>query len=250
MKCQACNAHLSIEDEKCPYCGTPNPEAVQHRKDMLRFSKEFQATRSSVLRMASERAGKSARIITLCIMGLLLVLSILFYIFSWDISHALMNLQASSNTEKYCAQLDQYEEDRDYLAFAALYEQRSLYGIDAFDEYRYVYDASSSYAAIYNSITSLLEEEPWEDSHERSVESLCDSLEYHYKYIEGKTYDYLAELGAYDEVHLNTVSHITEKIENLIQLTFAVSEEDMEQFKEMSPIEKQIFIERRFQDYE
>lgn len=250
MKCQSCNAPLSIEDEKCPYCGKPNPEAIQHRKDMHHFSNEFYRTRSSVLRMATENAGKSSRIIILCIMTLLFVLSLLFLVFSWDIGYSITKSQAASNKNTYRAMLDEYEKEGDYLSFAALFEQKSLYSIDAFQDYRYVYNAASNYTNIYNSISTLLEEESWEGRHEHAIESLCETLEYHYKFLETDSMDYYIEIGAYHKQHINAVDCMTEKIENLIQLTFAVPEEEMKQFKELSPLEKQVFIERRFQDHE
>ena len=109
MKCQSCNAPLSIEDEKCPYCGAPNPEAIKHRQEMRMFSGEFQKTRSSVLKVSSEHAGKSMRIVILCVMTVLLILSFLFVGFSWDIASAMTKWQAAANSEKYCTLLDEYE---------------------------------------------------------------------------------------------------------------------------------------------
>ena len=250
MKCKACNAPLSIEDEKCPYCGTPNPDAIKHRQEMKRFSGEFQQTRSSVLRTASESAGKSVRIVIICVMAVLLILSFLFLGFSWDISYLVTKWQAASNSEKYCAMLDEYEEEGDFLSFAALYDQRSLYGAEVYEEYRHVYTAASNYNSIYGYITTLLEKEHWEGAHEDAIEYLCESLDYYYEYVEREPYEWYYETGAYDERHLDAVDRITEKIENLVQLTFAISEQEMTEFKEFSPAEKQVFIERRFAEHE
>ena len=250
MKCKACNAPLSIEDEKCPYCGTPNPDAVKHRQDMRRFSSEFYNTRSSVLRTASENAGKSMRIVILCVMVVLLILSFALLANSWNIASAVTKWQAAANGDKYCAMLDQYEEEGDFLSFAALYDQRSLYGPEEYEEYRHVYSAASNYSSIYGYITTLLEEEHWEDGHDNAVEYLCESLDYYYEYIEREPYEWLYETGAYDERHLDAVDRITEKIENLLQMTFSITEEEMDAFREFSPAEKQVFIERRFEGRE
>lgn len=250
MRCQSCNAPLSLEDEKCPYCGTPNPDAVKHRQEMKRFSGEFKRTQSSVLRTAGENAQKSMRIIILCIMVILLILSFLFLGFSWNIAYSITKLQAATNSEKYCAMLDQYEEEGDFLSFAALYDQKSLYGADAYEEYRYVYNAASNYTNIFNYITRLLEEEPWEGSHDDALKYLCQSLDYYYEAAEREPYDYYYEIGAYDQRHLDAVERITEKIENLLQLTFSITEEEMETFREFSPAGKQVFIERRYAEHE
>ena len=250
MKCQSCNAPLSIEDEKCPYCGAPNPEAIKHRQEMRMFSGEFQKTRSSVLKTSSEHAGKSMRIVILCVMTVLLILSFLFVGFSWDIASAMTKWQASANREKYCALLDEYETSGDFLSFAALYDEKSLYRVDAFEEYRHVYTASSNYQSIFGYISTLLEEEHWEDEHEDALEYLCESLEYYYEYIEREPYEFYFESGAYDQRHLDAVSRITEKIEALLQMTFSMTEEEMILFRNYSSAEKQVFIERRFEEHE
>ena len=250
MKCQSCNAPLSIEDEKCPYCGAPNTEAIKHRQEMHMFSGEFQKTRSSVLRTSSEHAGKSMRIVILCVMAVLLILSFLFLGFSWDIASAMTKWQASANSERYCTLLDEYETSGDYLSFAALYDEKSLYRVDAFEEYRHVYTAASNYQSIFGYISTLLEEEHWENEHEDALEYLCESLEYYYEYIEREPYEFYFEAGAYDKRHLEAVSHITEKIEALLQMTFSMTEEEMILFKNYSSAEKQVFIERRFEGHE
>ena len=250
MKCQSCNAHLSIEDEKCPYCGTPNTEAIRHRQEMRRFSGEFQKTRSSVLKTSVLHAEKSIRIVILCVMTVLLFLSFLFAGFSWDIASAVEKWQASKNSELYCTLLDEYEESGDFLSFAALYDEKSLYRVDAFEEYRHVYTAASNYQSIFGYISTLLEEEHWEDGHENALKYLCESLEYHYEYLEREPYDFYFESGAYEERHLTAVSCIGEKIENLLQMTFSMTEEEMTAFRDYSSAEKQVFIERRFQEHE
>ena len=250
MKCMSCNAPLSIEDEKCPYCGTPNPDAIKHRQDMKHFTGEFHRTRSSVLRTASESASKSMRIVILCVMTVLLILSFAFLASSWDIASAVTKWQAAANSDTYCALLDQYEEEGDFLSFAALYDQRSLYGPDVYEEYRHVYTAASNYSSIYGYIMTLLEEEHWEDGHENALKYLCESLDYHYEYLEREPYEWLYETGAYDERHLDAVDRMTEKIENLLQMTFSMTEDEMVSFREFSPAEKQVFIERRFEEHE
>lgn len=42
MKCPFCGANLSLEDEKCPYCGTPNPEGCRHQENLHHYQAEFE----------------------------------------------------------------------------------------------------------------------------------------------------------------------------------------------------------------
>ena len=243
MICKNCGAPLSIEEEKCPYCGTSNPAAQKHAKELARI--QFSALKK--IRAISQ---KSRRIVLLCMMIVLLIVSFVFLGLSWEIGSAVTKWQASANHEKYSAILDQYEKDGDFLSFAALYDQKYLYGSDEFEEYRHVYTAASNYSNIYRYISTLLEEEHWEDGHKNALESLCESLDYHYKYIEREPYEWYYDIGAYDEQHLDAVERINEKIENLLKLTFSISEEEMREFKELSPAEKQVFIERRVKENE
>lgn len=250
MRCQSCNAHLSIEDEKCPYCGTPNPEAVKHRQDMHRFSGEFLHTRSSVLKTSSETAEKSVRYIILLLMVVLVILSLVFLSNSWKLGFAVTEWKACANRKEYCALLDRYEKEGDYLSFAALYDQKYLYGIDAFKEYYYIHTAASSYSSIYYYLTELLEEEQWEDQHEDCIKYLCNALDYYYEFLEQEHYTFYEEYGAYDEVHLQAVEQLNEKLENLLRLCLNIPEEDMENFGELSTSEKQVLIERSYKAHE
>lgn len=250
MRCRSCNAHLSIEDEKCPYCQTPNPEAVKHRQDMHRFSGEFLRTRSSVLKTSSETAQKSARYIILLFMVVLVILSFAFLSSSWNLGYAVMEWKASANSKEYCALLDQYEEEGDYLSLAALYDQKYLYGIDAFKEYYYIYTAASNYSSIYYYLTTLLEEEQWEGQHEDYIKYLCNSLDYYYEFLEQEHYTFYEEYGAYDEVHLQAVKKLNEKLENLLRLCLNIPKEDMAHFSGLSTAEKRVLIERSYKAHE
>ena len=169
---------------------------------------------------------------------------------SWDIGYAITKWQASSNSRTYCALLDQYEEDDDFLSIAALYEQNSLYGVDAYEQYRYVFTAASHYASVYGYLTELLEKEPWEDAHKNSLKYLCQSLDSYYEFLEREPYDFYYDTGAYEKRHLDAVNRMTHKIEGLLRLVFSFTEEEMDDFRTYSSAQKQVFIERRFAENE
>ena len=44
MKCTFCGAPLTLKDEKCPYCGSQNPDILKHRSDMKHYQSEFKKT--------------------------------------------------------------------------------------------------------------------------------------------------------------------------------------------------------------
>lgn len=250
MRCQSCNAHLSIDDEKCPYCGTPNPEAVKHRQDMLRFSGEFHSTKSSVLKTSTQTAQKYVRITMICIMAILVIVSFLILENSWNISSAIQKSEAKRNHKEYTALLDRYEADGDAISFVTFYEEKNLYGIQYFEKYQHYYRAASNYQYIYYELLALFEEEHWEGAHADSIRYLCDNLENYYRYLEEEHYSFYEETGMYDEIHLQAVENLTQKLEALIKLSFSLSEEDMESFRNLSNAEKQVLIERRYKEHE
>lgn len=250
MKCQSCNAHLSIDDEKCPYCGTPNPEAVKHRQDMQRFSGEFHRTKSSVLKTSTETAQKYVRIMVICILVVLVITSFLILGNSWNISSAIKKSEAKRNHKEYTALLDQYEADGDAISFTTFYEENNLYGIDYFEKYEHYYRAASNYQYIYYDLLELFEEEQWEGAHADSIRHLCDSLDIYYRYLGEEHYSFYEDTGMYDEIHLQAVERLTQKLESLIQLSFSLSDEDTENFRNLSNAEKQVFIERSYKEHE
>ena len=173
MTCKNCGAQLLIDQQKCPYCGTQNPEYIEQQ--------HLKITR------------KSRQIVLLCVMAVLFLLSILFVANSWNIASAISDWHAAANSEKYCAMLDAYEEEGDYL---------------------------------------------------------CESLKYYYEYIEREPYEWYYEIGAYDERHVDAVECINRKIEDLLQFTFSMTDEELTEFRSFSFAEKQVFIERRFHEHE
>lgn len=249
MRCKSCNAPLSIDDEKCPYCGTPNPEAIKHRQDMSRFSGEFHRTKSFILRTSTETAQKSIRITIICVLIVLVFVACFFMGNSWNIASAIHNSQANKNYPAYSALLDQYEAENDPLSFVALYDENYLYGVEKYDKYQYYYRAAQNYQSIYFELLRYLENQDDEYA-SHSLKYLFDSIDYYYSYLEEEHYDFYMDTGMYDEVHLQAVDHMTQKLEALLQFSFSLSDEEMANFQELSTAEKQVLIERRIRENE
>ena len=249
MKCRSCHANLSIEDEKCPYCGTPNPEAIRHRQDMHRFSGEFHQTKSSVLKTSAETAQKYFRIIIICVLSVLVLISFFVLGNSWNITSAIQDAQAIKNYQEYSALLDQYEAEDNALAFTALYENHYLYGVDKYEGYQHYYRAASSYTYVYYEILDYLEEEDPEYA-PKLLEHIFDYLDSYYSYLEQEHYDFYMDTGMYDEVHLQAVDRLTVKLEALLQYAFSLSDEEMESFSQLSSAEKQVLMERKVKENE
>jgi len=251
MRCHSCNAHLSIDDEKCPYCGTPNPEAVKHRQEMHRFSREFFRTKSSVLKTSTETAQKSIRITVVCILAVLVLIACIINGNSWSIASAIKESQAARHEKEYSAILDRYEAEGDALSFATFYNENYLYGVDAYDKYQHYYRAASNYEYVYHQLLEILEEESTERNfYSNPVHFLCDYIDSYYTYLDEEHYSFYEETGMYDEVHLQAVDRLTEKLEAMLKLVCSIPDEDMENFRNLSNAEKQVLIERSVKGHE
>ena len=65
MKCDFCGANLTIDDEVCPYCHTPNTHYVKHREDMHRYEQDYQSTKTEVYETAGKTSKKATQIAVL-----------------------------------------------------------------------------------------------------------------------------------------------------------------------------------------
>ena len=79
MKCPTCGANLQIEDEKCPFCGNPNPFAVKHQQDMRQYRQEFQETKQEVEKKTLHFNFFTARIAVIAVL-LMMILGMVFVI--------------------------------------------------------------------------------------------------------------------------------------------------------------------------
>ena len=61
MKCPFCGANLSLEDEKCPYCGTPNPEGCRHQENLHPLANVFKVLAKRNFYEYNELNGKAFR---------------------------------------------------------------------------------------------------------------------------------------------------------------------------------------------
>ncbi|MGN0156099.1 MAG: hypothetical protein ACI39N_02540, partial [Lachnospiraceae bacterium] len=79
MKCKYCGANLAIEDEKCPFCGKPNPFMTKHRSEMKRFTKEFEKTKSEVIEKSNRFNSWTIRVTVIAVLVALNVTVLLMF---------------------------------------------------------------------------------------------------------------------------------------------------------------------------
>lgn len=106
MKCDFCGANLTIDDEVCPYCHTPNTHYVKHREDMHRYEQDYQSTKTEVYETAGKISKKATQIAVLAVLGLLFLGSIVMNNSIWTIERALLVQKAQKNLSTHVENLD------------------------------------------------------------------------------------------------------------------------------------------------
>ena len=248
MKCEYCGANLTIDDEVCSFCGSANPFAVKHRKEMHHFTREFNKTKSAVLRESKYQTKWAVKITLIAIM---LAANLLVWFFignSYDIEQFVVSYKVNAQYSTHKKAMDEYEANREYIALSYYYNENQLYFSERFKEYRAVSDVCSQYSSIYRNLMGIVTKESDEYySHEKQVEYISDQLDYLYRASVKSTYD---DAEKYAPVHQECMDDVVAQVELLIQTYLGVSDEDIAGFREMSKARRQIVMEEGLKFYE
>ncbi len=241
MKCPTCGSNLTIDDEKCLFCGTDNPFAVKHRKEMHHFTKEFNETKDAVMEK-SHHVNRWAVKITLIAILVAANLGVLFFINNIsDFEYLIKQRELINNYEIYTAKLDELEANRDYIAFARYCNDNEFYIAREYDEYYAVSRACDSFNLLYKHTMNMVMDGEMDG---QRLEYATDNIEYVYEFA--RKPDYFDDEGKYKEQHLECLEDLVEDMEAFLQTYYGLSDEEIESFEELSKARKQILLEEGF----
>lgn len=148
MVCKHCGSQLSINDEKCPFCGMVNTEALGHQREMKAYRQRFEQTSQTVI----EGTKNTQRIIkpVLFIAAMLLLNLVVFIAHSmdYDIRSWYEDKQISSDQKKILADIEKMLADKDYVALSGYAEATGIGYSEEFRKYTYVFSLSRSYSEM------------------------------------------------------------------------------------------------------
>ena len=174
MKCEYCGHSLNIEDKFCPACGRPNPLAVQHQKDMEQYKNKYEETKREVITKTRRAAGINVPIAVLAVLLVLCIAAVIFRISAWDIGYNMRSKNIGQKSAEYKAQIDEYLEDGDYIAFASYWRSKDLYMLDEFRDYSAVESAANYYKRLFEELT--YDRYNKYSRRESTIVSVCDSI--------------------------------------------------------------------------
>lgn len=162
MKCTHCGGNIGLEDKVCPYCGTPNENALGHQEDMRRFEASFKETKAHV----EERSSRFSRLavpVTLAVILLLaMIASVVFSASSYDIGRRLAVKERAKHADEYKTRIDELLSEKDYMRLHALYDHNNLYILSGeegspLESYQMIFRACADYSQLFEMLMQRME---------------------------------------------------------------------------------------------
>lgn len=246
MRCKHCGGDISLETAFCPYCGQPNEHAQQHVREMKKFRRSYENTKSGVHNTVKNRTGISVRV---AIIAVLIVLSVLLLIVggkAYSIRRAWIQNRTEKNAGQMMQTMDALLEAEEFSAFSAFCEENYIesYG-GTFESYAPVIWAAGTYCYVYGDIMSVLMPAEWQEP-EQTVESLSDNLELFYDALNMEKYEYYE--GADNEQNRKALAAMDENVTMLLEAYFGLSHEEAESLKTMSEARRALMLEEAISD--
>lgn len=243
MKCPTCGANMQIENEKCPFCGNPNPFAVKHQEDMKYYHSEFQKTREEVEQKTGRFTSAAVKIPVIIILVILIFalvntrrdieLTIRTYKIEKDIK---------LHEQEYREALDAYELAGDWVGLSTFYSEKRLSYVDTFEEYITIRYAASVYGSIMADIMRYTEDSTYYNAKNLS-QRIAENLERFYKNIYRIGYENEYYDAQYAPVHKEALERINEDMEAVLLAYGHLTKEELDKLPDYSVSMKSSLIE-------
>ena len=241
MKCPHCGANLSLEDERCPYCGQINEQARIHVRDMKRYQGEFSRTQAEVYRKTSRFGAITARCILLGVLLFLLIVSFALRGSSYSIARSLKTSDAKKHAAEYTAQMDALLEEGRYLEFSEFceYHQLDTYYKGPFEKYGALRTASRYFLQVYTDIATF--RMPGEYTNDRLPGYLAESLNNYYRYTGEEQISNFAECDT--EQTWDAVAGMDRQLAGMLTGCLGISQEEAESLRSQKEARRSLIIE-------
>ena len=244
MKCPTCGANLQIEDEKCSFCGNPNPFAVKHRQDMKHYHQEFQKTKKEVEQKTNRFTFVTVKVtVIIALIVLTIGVSYLKEEGYYRIEANRIRRDIAKNRQSYAAQMAAYEEEGNWLGLHAFYNAKEIYyDSDSFREYVAVYNAAYNYKGILDYITRGYSDSDYYNAGEVS-RWLADYLDRFYDCEQRISYSGDYYNVSYAPEHREALACMQEDLDAVLMTYCHLTKEELELLPDYSAAKKQALIE-------
>ena len=258
MKCPKCGTNLTIDDAVCPSCGAQNPFAKKHRAEMRRYRKKFSETQKEVLQKSRFINSTMVKITCIAVLVLISFLCIFIRHNVYDIKTSMQVMEVKSHLSRYRDRLNEMEENRDFNQFAQYYMEHELYACGELEEYDAVYSVCSSCSFIFYDVLEIMSQESpgsagdpdsgwhgyssFDEYAEQKIESFSYELEQMYQDSRCGEHNYY-DRACYSPAHQSCMDDCVSYMEELLQICFHLTDEELAGLAEMSKAGRTLLLE-------
>ncbi|MBR4422049.1 MAG: hypothetical protein IKS69_05900 [Erysipelotrichaceae bacterium] len=214
VNCKKCGAPLSLEQEKCPYCGEINEEAREHLRKLAKLDKDYKKTRQEVI----TEVKKTKSGYNLLIVLVMLLLANLILIPFWGASYEIAEKIAVSDKDvsEVKAQLKTLLDSKEYPEFVICYDRNNA-NYREYSEFSYIYYLANEYVQVIEQFTNHLytNEDYYTDPLVRVCQSLKEFKEDYERYSKRDNTEfeahYMNEVNSEFELFVKTFMHLKEE---------------------------------------
>lgn len=154
MECPNCGGHMGLEDAFCPYCSTPNAQAVKHQSDMARFRREYRRTQADVTARTTLMQRHGSWLVILVVLLVALVVGVILQVNAWDIGYSIRENNAENSAVEDRQAMDAYLAQGDYGQFLGYYDANDITLVSD-NPYQGVHAAARSYVEILECVSAI-----------------------------------------------------------------------------------------------
>lgn len=241
MKCKYCGNNLTIDDDKCPFCGQTNTYAEKHRKQMHYFKGRFSKTEKNVLETSRRFNVFTVKVTVIAVLVALNVTVLLLLANEYELRRLLIRRDIKKNMKEYEETIKEYEEDGNYLMLGKYFRRKKLSYHERFNEYEVIGEACDTYGNAYNLMMQIQTTEESEYyPREQQVEYLTSSIHNMYSYMEREKY---SKDEWFKPEHVEAMNGLKQEMKCLLMTYCNLSKEDADKFPTLSEARQQIMLE-------
>ena len=225
VNCKKCGAPLSLDQEKCPYCGEVNEEAREHLQKLAKLDKDYKKTKQEVI----SEVKKTKKGYNLLVLLIMLLLANLVLIPFWGASYEIAEKVAVSDKDvnEVKAQLKILLDSKEYPEFVICYDRNNANWRE-YSEYSQAYYLASGYVQVIEQFTNYLyNDDPYSDPLVRACQCVKEFKEDYERSIKRDLTDfekhYMNEINSEFELFAKTFMHLND--EDLSQVSSLTNSE-------------------------